>query len=111
MEGPILVVDRAGVIWIFSTLAAASSWMEAIDVRDAEYRVHGVSGLEYIPSALTDESPVTIATAKTPPDLELVRGLTSRFLSEIPRAKQRHPRTELRTAEDLRASLMPYISK
>lgn len=101
MEGPIVVVDRAGEVNIFASLVDAANWIEPQDARDGEYRVFDFTGAEFLAGAVDDRSDVELRLAGTKPDFDLVRMLAWEVLrsldSGVPRALPATP-TELRDA-------------
>ena len=110
METPILVVDRNGQVSVFETGERASTWMEAQDVRDGEYRVFGPSGREYEVTADSNSGPVRIGVSTTKAfDFEAVRDLVAAYLHEIPTKKRRHRERPLSSEADIRVALKPYL--
>ena len=82
--------------------------LEALDVRDGEFRLFDSAGTEYSLWADTDASPVVVGPALGE-HRELVRGMARKYLEDL-LARKRTGRVdlELATAEDVSRAHAPY---
>jgi hypothetical protein len=81
MNEPLLTIDTGGDIMVFRSPDTAARWLEAIDVRDGEYKVVDLAGRHYRATAIADDSAVVLLPADAPPSPEMALQLARRYLS------------------------------
>jgi hypothetical protein len=103
-----IVLAKDGDVWLFRTADRAAAWMEALDVRNGEYRLVDCAGAQYVLVASTDDSPVGPRMLGSD-DFELLWAAAVSYLKGLP--PKRHPPAnpdELRTPDEIGHALEPF---
>jgi len=104
---PLVIMDTCGELDVFRTPETMSNWLEAVDVRDGEYRVFDCAGVEYEVWAASDSSPVMLGPM-IGHETELVLHFARHFVDLARRRGDTTSSLELVSAEDVQRALIPY---